>query len=146
MTGKRNPAPPLVVVVAAIIERDGAILICQRAEGQKHAGKWEFPGGKVEPGEALEAALARELEEELAIRAVIGEEVERYEYAYPGKAPILLVFFRVTEFSGEPQNLEFAEIRWEEPRRLPEYDFLEGDLDFVRRPAISDVTRRHARG
>ncbi len=132
--------------MGALLERNDRILICRRAEGQQHAGKWEFPGGKVEPGEALEEALRRELEEELDIRASIGEEAERYEYTYPGRTPILLVFFRVTEFSGEPRSLEFAEIRWEEPGRLPEYDFLEGDVDFVRRLAISDGNRRRARG
>jgi 8-oxo-dGTP diphosphatase len=144
LTGDRNPAPR--VVVAALLERNGTILICRRAGGQPHAGKWEFPGGKVEPGEALDAALRRELREELDIRASIGEEVERYEFAYPGKPPILLVFFRVTEFSGEPRNVEFAEIRWETPGRLPDYDFLEGDVDFVRRLAISRGNRRRAPG
>ena len=144
LTGDQNPAPR--VVVAALLERDGTILICRRAAGQPHAGKWEFPGGKVEPGEQLDAALRRELLEELDIRAAIGDEVERYPFAYPGKPAILLVFFRVTEFSGEPRNVEFDEIRWETPGRLPDYDFLEGDVDFVRRLAISGENRGRARG
>ena len=127
----------MLTVVAALIERDGRMLICQRAEGQRHAGKWEFPGGKMEAGETPPEALRRELEEELAIDAVIGEEVERYTYAYPGKPPILLVFFRVTEFSGQMRNLVFARIEWADPKDLPAYDFLEGDVAFVSRIAAA---------
>jgi mutator protein MutT len=70
----------LVEVVAAVIERDGMVLICQRKDRGKHALKWEFPGGKVEPGEGYRAALVRELTEELGIDAVIGDEIERYDF------------------------------------------------------------------
>lgn len=55
----------------------------------------------------------------------------RYEYQYPDRSPILLVFYRITEFTGEPRNLQFAEIRWERPERLREHDFLEGDREFL---------------
>jgi mutator protein MutT len=65
----------MTTVVAAIIEQDQNILVCQRKSGVPHAGKWEFPGGKVEPGESLESALARELREELTIEAKIGQEL-----------------------------------------------------------------------
>ena len=119
-------------VVAAVIERQGTILICQRKAGQKHALKWEFPGGKVEPGETPIAAIRRELEEELGIRAQIGPEIVNYSYAYPGKAPIQLIFYRVTEFEGELENRVFEALCWESRARLPAYDFLEGDTDFVR--------------
>jgi 8-oxo-dGTP diphosphatase len=119
-------------VVAAVIERQGMILICQRKAGQKHALKWEFPGGTVEPGETPIAAIGRELEEELGIRAQIGPEIASYSYAYPGKAPIQLIFFRVTEFDGQVENRVFEHIAWEARERLPSYDFLEGDTDFVR--------------
>jgi 8-oxo-dGTP diphosphatase len=119
-------------VVAAIIERDGRILICQRRPGQAHPLKWEFPGGKVEPGEGPREALTRELAEELAIEAQIGDEITRYEFAYPEKKPILLIFFRVASFQGEPRNLEFQEMIWTPPERLPEYDFVEGDTAFIR--------------
>jgi 8-oxo-dGTP diphosphatase len=122
-------------VVAAIIEKDGKILICQRKAGRRFGGKWEFPGGKVEPEEEWKAALARELREELAIAAVIGDEIARYEYAYPGRRPIQLIFYRVTEFEGEPVNVVFEQIRWEKTAELPSYDFLEGDVDFVKRLA-----------
>jgi 8-oxo-dGTP diphosphatase len=118
-------------VVAAVIERDGRVLICQRKRG-RHALKWEFPGGKIEPGETPEEALARELREELAIEARIGEELHRHDVRY-GNGPLIhLAFFRVTNFSGEPVKLQFAPMVWEDRRKLPEYDFLEGDLDFVR--------------
>ena len=119
-------------MVAAIIVRDGSVLICQRRAGQPHAGKWEFPGGKVEPGEELRAALVRELGEELAIAATTGDEIARYEYAYPERSPIQLVFYKVAEFEGEPRNLIFEQIRWEKIENLPGYDFLEGDIDFVK--------------
>jgi 8-oxo-dGTP diphosphatase len=119
-------------VVAAIIERDGRVLICQRKAGQRFAGKWEFPGGKVEVEEEFTAALARELREELAITASIGNEVARYDYAYNGRRPLQLIFFRVTEFEGEPVNVIFEQIRWEKIENLPEYDFLDGDIEFVK--------------
>lgn len=122
----------MTTVVAAVIEREGRILICQRRRGQAHELKWEFPGGKLEPGESPETALQRELREELAIEATLAGEITRYEYAYPGRAPILLIFFRVTEFTGQPRNLVFERMEWEPRERLPEYDFLEGDVDFVR--------------
>jgi len=126
------------IVVAAVIERQGLILIGQRKPGKWHALKWEFPGGKVEAGEAPSGALARELAEELAIRAEIGEQIADYEYQYPGRSPIRLIFFRVTVFTGSIQNREYHDLRWEEPARLPEYDFLEGDVDFVRSLARSN--------
>jgi 8-oxo-dGTP diphosphatase len=118
-------------VVAAIIVKDTSVLICQRKAGQQYAGKWEFPGGKVEPGEELRAALKRELQEELAINATIGPEITRYEYTYPGRAPIQIVFYKVAEFEGEPRNLIFEQIRWETIVNLRTYDFLDGDIDFV---------------
>jgi 8-oxo-dGTP diphosphatase len=124
-------------VVAAVIEREGLVLICRRKAGQRHAGKWEFPGGKVEPGEGFEAALVRELREELAISAVVGDEIARYEYAYAGRSAIQLIFYKVSKFEGEPVNRIFEEIRWEHPARLPHYDFLEGDIEFVKRLADS---------
>jgi 8-oxo-dGTP diphosphatase len=122
----------MTTVVAAILERGGKILICRRRPSDPHPLKWEFPGGKVEPGEAPPQALRRELEEELGIDARIGDEITHYEYCYPGKQPILLIFYKVSEFSGEPSNRIFQEIIWDIPVRLREYDFLEGDVDFVR--------------
>jgi 8-oxo-dGTP diphosphatase len=114
------------------------VLICQRKEGRRHALKWEFPGGKVEAGERFPEALARELREELAIVATVGEELGRYEMRY-GNAPVMrLIFFQVTEFTGEPVNTEFERILWEERGKLAEYDFLEGDLEFLKKLAAGD--------
>jgi 8-oxo-dGTP diphosphatase len=127
----------MLEVVAAILEREGRILIGRRQPEQSHPLKWEFPGGKVETGETPEMGLTRELEEELGIRGARGEEITRYEYTYPGKQPIALIFFRVTGFEGEPRNLIFHEIRWEPKHNLRQFDFVEGDLPFLDRFAPS---------
>jgi 8-oxo-dGTP diphosphatase len=124
-----------VEVVAAVIERNGSVLICQRKRGSRHALKWEFPGGKVEPGEKLAEALARELREELKIDATIGVQIGRHDVRYPKGPLIRLIFFRVTEFVGEPVNTEFEQILWTPRKSLTEYDFLEGDVAFVKQLA-----------
>jgi 8-oxo-dGTP diphosphatase len=127
-------------VVAAVIERDDRqVLICQRKSTDRHALKWEFPGGKVEPDEEPRDALRRELQEELDITAEISEEISRYEFQYSGRTPILLMFFRVTAFTGELRNQIFERMIWESPANLPSYDFLDGDVDFVRRIARGHV-------
>jgi 8-oxo-dGTP diphosphatase len=122
-------------VVAAVIERDGRILICQRKRGGRHALKWEFPGGKVEPGEDSPSALARELREELQIEAAIGPLLHTEAVQYPDRPLIRLAFYRVTAFRGEPVNLEFEQIVWASPFNLTGYDFLEGDIEFVKKLA-----------
>jgi 8-oxo-dGTP diphosphatase len=127
----------VVEVVAAVIERGGLVLIGQRKPGGRHALKWEFPGGKVEPGEELRAALARELREELGIEAEIGAEIERYDFQYTPQRLTRLTFFHVTEFSGDVQNLDFADMAWVRREKLPDYDFLEGDVEFVKRLAAT---------
>jgi len=122
----------VTTVVAAVIERAGLVLVGQRKPGGQHPLKWEFPGGKVEADEAPEAALGRELGEELGIRARIDGEITRYEFQYPGRPRILLIFYRVVEFEGEPRNLDFEQLRWVAREELGELDFLDGDVDFVR--------------
>jgi len=111
--------------------REGRILICRRRADQAHPLKWEFPGGKVEPGESPEDALRRELQEELGIESAPPTEVTRYTFAYPGKNPILLIFLLVNAWQGEVENRIFEAMIWEAPDRLREYDFLEGDLPFL---------------
>jgi len=131
----------VTTVVAAIIERAGHVLIAQRKNLGYHPLKWEFPGGKVEPGETPEAAVIRELHEELGIAARIDRELMRYEYQYPGRSRILLIFYRVVDFDGIPRNLDFEEIRWEQRGRLSGYDFLEGDTEFIERlPEIGNAS------
>jgi 8-oxo-dGTP diphosphatase len=122
-----------LTVVAAVIQREGKILIGQRKPGGRHPFKWEFPGGKVEPGEEPAAALRRELREELDIDADIGGEEARYLVSYGSGPRIHLIFYRVTAFSREPRNLDFAQIAWAAPERLRDYDFLDGDIAFVNR-------------
>ena len=122
----------MVQVVAAIIEWEGRILVGQRKATQAHPLKWEFPGGKVEPGETPERALERELEEELGIREAMGKEIARYPYTYAGKDTIELIFFRVTRREGEPRNLIFHEVRWVTVEEMAALDFVEGDLEFLR--------------
>jgi 8-oxo-dGTP diphosphatase len=122
----------LTQVVAGIIERDGRVLICRRRADQAHPLKWEFPGGKVEPGESAAQALRRELTEELAIEIDGCHEIGRYQFGYPGKAPIELVFLRVGGYSGPIDNRIFHEVLWAPRNSLIQYDFLEGDLPFLR--------------
>ena len=122
-----------------MIERAGRILIGQRKATGRHPLKWEFPGGKVEPNETPRAALARELYEELGIRAQIGEELDAYRFRY-GTGPLThLRFYRVTDFEGEPVNLDFAQILWEYPEKLASFDFLEGDRPFIERLTSLDA-------
>ena len=122
----------MVQVVAAVLEREGKILVGQRMPDQSHPLKWEFPGGKVEPGETPAQAVVRELEEELGVVVTGSQEIARYEYTYPGKNPIELFFYRVRHFEGEPRNRIFHDLRWEPFESLPTMDFLEGDIPFLR--------------
>ena len=122
----------MTTVVAGILERDGRILICQRKADQAHPLKWEFPGGKIEPNESPEAALERELNEELGIAASDIREITRYEFTYPGKKPILLIFLSAGQWQGEAENRIFEQMVWERQDRLRHYDFLEGDVAFLK--------------
>lgn len=120
-------------VVAGVLERDGKILICRRRADQPHPLKWEFPGGKIEAGESPKEALVRELREELAIEADPGRELMRYEFAYPAKNAILLIFIEVKAWRDEIENRIFESIRWESAESLSNWDFLEGDAQFLAR-------------
>jgi 8-oxo-dGTP diphosphatase len=119
-------------VVAALIEKDGKLLICQRTRHQTMPLKWEFPGGKIEEGEQPRDALRRELDEELGILATIGDELARIQHEYPNGGMVELRFFIVREFKGEIENRIFRDIRWAPPQDLPKFDFLEADLTLVK--------------
>ncbi len=121
----------MLTVVAGLLVDHGRILACRRRSDQDHASKWEFPGGKVEPGEDPRDALVRELREELAIEATLGEEFLRYEFGYAGKQPIELIFFWVETYGGELNGEFFAETAWVAPGSLGALDFLEGDARVV---------------
>jgi 8-oxo-dGTP diphosphatase len=119
-------------VVAALIEKEGKLLVCQRTRHQTMPLKWEFPGGKIEEREQPRDALHRELEEELGILATIGDEVARIRHEYPNGGMVELRFFVVREYQGEIENRIFKDIQWAPPQDLPKYDFLEADLTLVR--------------
>ncbi len=121
----------MLTVVAGLLVRDGRILACRRRSDQDHASKWEFPGGKVEPGEDPRDALVRELREELLIEATLGDEFLRYEFGYPRKKPIELIFYWVETYDGGLNDEFFAETKWAEPSGLGDLDFLEGDARVV---------------
>lgn len=120
-------------VVAAILVSDGKILCCQRTAHQALPLKWEFPGGKIEPGETPQQALRRELEEELGIDAEIGRKVAAVDHTYVNGNSVQLQFFKVERFQRELQNLIFEEICWVDPKDLPKLDFLDADREIVRR-------------
>ncbi|MFB3819298.1 MAG: (deoxy)nucleoside triphosphate pyrophosphohydrolase [Candidatus Methylomirabilales bacterium] len=122
----------MILVTAGVLRQGGRVLICQRRAGSRHPLQWEFPGGKVEPGESAEACLARELREELGIQAVVGPKLCCVEHRYPAGPEVRLLFFRVLAYSGEPRNLAFEQIAWVEPADLVPGDFLEADRLFVR--------------
>jgi len=121
----------VLTVVAGLLVSDGRILACRRRSDQDHASKWEFPGGKVEPGEAPRDALVRELREELLIEATLGDEFLRYEFSYPGKKPIELIFYWVETYDGELNGEFFGETKWVASSGLGGLDFLEGDARVV---------------
>jgi len=119
-------------VVAALIMKDGKVLVCQRTRHQTMPLKWEFPGGKIEEGEQPRDALRRELDEELGIRAKVGEEVARIQHEYKTGNSVELRFYLVKEYQGDIENRIFKEIRWSSRTELPSYDFLEADRTLVR--------------
>jgi 8-oxo-dGTP diphosphatase len=127
------------LVVAALIVRDGNILVCQRTRHQSMPLKWEFPGGKIEEGEQPRDALRRELEEELGIQASVGEEVARIRHDYRSGGTVELRFFVVEEFLGEIENRIFRDVRWAKRADLPCYDFLDADLELVKDLAAGKV-------
>ncbi|MBI2182631.1 MAG: (deoxy)nucleoside triphosphate pyrophosphohydrolase [Deltaproteobacteria bacterium] len=120
-----------VEVVAALIVREGRLLVCQRHESSEFPLKWEFPGGKVEPGERCEDALTREIKEELAIEIHDPVKIFSHRHFYPGAFEVSLDFFRVTRFSGSIYNRVFQQICWVAVGELTGFDFLEGDVPLI---------------
>ena len=129
---------PMRLVVAGLILRQATeseateVLICQRKPDQPMSLKWEFPGGKIEPGETAEEALARELDEELGISATIGRRIAQIRHKYRNGGAIDLQFFVVDEFGGALENRIFNDMRWSPLSALPGYDFLAADLGLIR--------------
>ncbi len=126
-----SSTPSILTVVAGLIQRHGAYLICQRRSDAAFALQWEFPGGKLEAGESSAVALRRELQEELGVNADIGAELYRTQHDYPGFYSVILVFHHVIRFSGRPRNRAFAQIRWATTEELPTFNFLAGDAELI---------------
>jgi 8-oxo-dGTP diphosphatase len=125
-----------IQVTAAIIVRNGKILIARRDKDDPLKDKWEFPGGKLEPNETPEACLKRELEEELGVVTEIGEFFcsSKYEYSH---IAIELLVYHAHYVSGEFKANDHAEIRWVLPSELDRYDFPEADAPIVEKLMVS---------
>jgi 8-oxo-dGTP diphosphatase len=128
------PRATLRVVAAALLRRaEGGhteLLIAQRPPGSWQAGRWEFPGGKLEPGETVEAALHRELREELGIDVLQAEPVNVFAHTYPDRT-VEIALWLVRAFSGEPQGLDGQALRWVRPAELVHCELLEADLPMI---------------
>jgi GAF domain-containing protein len=142
--GAKAALPRSKQVVAALIENpEGKLLICQRTKHQPLPLKWEFPGGKIEPGEGARQALQRELEEELGIQAEIAEQVTALQHLYKNGNAVDLQFFAVRRYEGELENRIFADIRWAERASLPAFDFLDADRELVQGLAAGKYLARN---
>ena len=126
------------LVAAGIIIIEDRILICQRRHTDAYGLQWEFPGGKVQEGESLEAALRRELEEELAIEAEVGREVFRLRHRYPDRY-VEVVFFTVVSYRGEIKNQVFEAVEWAPREELTRYDFLAADLELIEKIGRGEI-------
>lgn len=122
----------MIPVVAALIVRGGRLLIARRPEGRHMAGRWEFPGGKLEKGESPEEAVEREIREELGLDVRAGQIYQAIAYSYPEK-DVLLLFYAASVVSGEPRPIEEAEIRWATVEELDGYAFAPVDEMLVQR-------------
>jgi 8-oxo-dGTP diphosphatase len=122
-------AASTIVVAAAIVERGGRFLMARRLQGTHLEGLWEFPGGKVDPGESLEACLARELTEELGVEAAVGPLRWSTTHDYPSKRVELHFFDCAIE--GEPRPLLGQELRWVSRAELATLPLPEADAGLV---------------
>jgi 8-oxo-dGTP diphosphatase len=138
-TKAHSTGPALRFVAAALIVRDGEVLIGQRRPDQPMASLWEFPGGKIEEGESPEQALARELTEELGIAASIGPAVTRIRHHYRRGGAVDLQFFAVREFAGEIDNQIYQQVRWVKLTDLTTYEFLAADRGLIRELAAGKL-------
>jgi mutator protein MutT len=121
--------PSAIVVVAAVIERDGQVLVTRRPAGTHLAGLWEFPGGKCEPGETHEACLVREIQEELGVVATVGAEIVAVEHEYPEKR-VRLHFHRCA-VDGEPRPMIDQQMQWIARGALATLAFPEADRALI---------------
>lgn len=123
-------------VAAGVVWKDGRLLCCRRPDGSPMGGWWEFPGGKLEPGETPEAALSRELKEELGLMVIKCQPWQSLTHDYEEQGlRVHLHFFHVTEFEGEPVPLEGQEFVWADPDEAKSLAFLPADAGIVRKLA-----------
>lgn len=125
--------PTMLVVAVALIDSCGRVLLQQRPPGREMAGLWEFPGGKIEPGEDPEQALVREIEEELGI-LISPERLEAacFASASLGAKHLLLLLYLCRTWSGTPQALEASALQWVRPEQMPELPMPPADIPLVR--------------
>ena len=128
-----------LIVSAGVVLRDGRVMVCRRRPGVHNGLKWEFPGGKLEEGESPEAALARELKEELDIGVEVGRICDAVLYRYSERT-VLVLFYLCAIREGEPVPVDCDAISWATPEELPDYNFSGADAEFVRR--LQDRQRR----
>ncbi|MGH8149121.1 MAG: 8-oxo-dGTP diphosphatase MutT [Steroidobacteraceae bacterium] len=136
--GTAADRPVVHVVAGALFDAEGRVLIAERPAGKHMAGRWEFPGGKVDPGEDEGAALRRELTEELGIEVVEARPFLTLTHDYADRR-IELSMWIVARFRGEPRGLDGQRLRWIDVRQLPEADMLEAD-----RPLVEALVSRAA--
>jgi mutator protein MutT len=130
------PLDDVVVVAAAIVEREGRFLLTRRLKGTHLAGTWEFPGGKCEPGESLEACLSRELMEELGVTCAAGPRILVTRHAYPERT-VELHFFS-TRLHGDPVPQLGQEMRWASREELGTLRFPDADRELIERLMTPD--------
>jgi 8-oxo-dGTP diphosphatase len=121
---------PQKVVAAVLVNRQGHVLIAQRPPGKWQEGRWEFPGGKLEPGEAEEDAVRRELQEELGIAVDVTQRIASCSHDY-GDRQVEMGLWLVLRHAGEPQGLDGQALKWVSLAQLPNEDLLEADLPLI---------------
>jgi len=131
--------PRLRVVAAALFDSDGRVLIAQRPEGKHMAGWWEFPGGKVSPGESDADALVRELREELGIESCALREITTMSHEYPDRI-VDLVLWQASLVAGEPRGLDGQQLKWVDCPSLGSSGLLPADLPLI--PALLAISSR----
>ena len=133
-------APVTIVVTAAVIERDARYLVTRRQHGVHLEGCWEFPGGKVDAGETLQASLVRELREELAVESRVGAEIFSVTHDYPERS-VELHFFRC-DLVGEPVPQLGQEMRWVTRAEMAALPFPPADEELIRTIVAGSATSR----